>query len=75
MEKLGGLLETPESLSPHSVTRKGERDGLRRERIGQSAAERPVEPRKRKQAEGSSTRRSSPKEPAHEYPEPFGAVI
>jgi hypothetical protein len=40
-EKPGELLETPKSHMRHNATRKGDREGLKSMRIGQSAAEPP----------------------------------
>ena len=64
--KLGELLESPESRANHSVAGNGKRDGLKIDRIGQSASDTPVG---NVPVEGSTTRPMSPNNnSAHEYP-------
>ena len=71
--KLGELLEHPESRSNHCVAGNGKRDGLKIDRIGQSAAEPPVG---NVQVEGSTTRPMSPNNnSAHEYPAPSRTIL
>jgi len=66
------MLETPYSPSHHNVAGNGRRDGLKSERIGQSAAKPPGDG-----GEGSTTRPWSLTETvkAHECAAPLGVKI